>query len=91
MNPYYDTWVESASCRSVGGDVWYPEPGDPTWKQARLVCNDCPVLDACRDWVMSVELGKDHKTRFGITAGMSPVQRKKYEPQWLAEQQGDAA
>jgi len=91
VSHYYEPWTESASCRSVGGDVFYPEPGDLTWGQARQVCRGCPVLGACRDWVMRTEVGKDHKQRFGITAGMSPVQRKKFEPQWLAEQAGDAA
>jgi hypothetical protein len=90
FQPYYLPWTESASCRSVGTDVFYPEIGETTWMQARRVCWACPVLAACRDWVMSTELGQDHKTRFGVTAGMSPVERKKYEPEWLAGQESAA-
>ena len=31
------------------------------------------------------------KTRWGIYGGLSPQARKRYEPEWLAEQEGSAA
>jgi hypothetical protein len=89
MNP--QAWTEAAACRSVGGDIWFPEPGDLTWLQARSICGTCPVLALCRDWIMTFELGKDYRYRFGITAAMSPLQRHRFEPQWLAEQIDGAA
>lgn len=90
MNPYYQAWTESAACRSVGGDVWFPEVGDATWIDARRICGECPVLADCLEWVMRTELGQSHKARYGITAAMSPIQRHRYEPQWLADQAGAA-
>jgi hypothetical protein len=35
---------------------------------------------------MAAELGKDYRYRFGITAAMSPVERHRFEPQWLVGQ-----
>jgi hypothetical protein len=91
FQPYYLPWTEAASCRSIGSDVFYPEIGEKTWLQARAVCRTCPVLDACRDWVMSTELGLEKKTRFGVTAAMSPLERHAFEPEWLAGQSESAA
>ena len=83
MNTYHEPWTESASCRSVSGDFWFPEVGEPTAFQARRICGECPVLADCREWVMGVELGQGPKARYGIVAAMSPIQRWKFEPQWL--------
>lgn len=91
-SPYAGPWAEHATCANTG-DAFYPEygAGHDEWDYLRSVClNRCPVLDDCRDWVMAAELGHDYKTRYGVAAGMSPLQRKKYEPHWLAEQQGAA-
>lgn len=89
-NPYYPAWTLNASCREIGTEVFFPELNDLNWVQARNVCRGCLALPDCTDWVMGLELGADHKHRFGITAGMSPLQRVRYEPIWLAEQEGAA-
>lgn len=89
---YYESWVERAACRSTG-DAFFPEYGasHEEWDYIRSLCkNSCPVLADCRDWIMRTELGNDHKTRFGVAAGMSPLERRKYESQWLADQEGAA-
>ena len=90
MNPYHEPWTESASCREVGGDAWFPEVGDPTWKEARRICLGCPVMWPCRDWAMRIELGLDRSNRFGVAGGLTPSQRAAHEPEWLAEQEGAA-
>ena len=91
MIPYYEPWTEAAVCREVGGDGWFPEPNDD-WNQPRKICmSACPVLMDCRDSVMRAELGRDHKGRYGVWAGMSPLERKRHEPEWLAEQEASAA
>jgi len=90
-NLYHEDWTKLASCRSVGGDFWFPEVGEPTWMQARRICKTCPVLWQCVDWVMRTELGVGPKSRYGVTGGMTPNQRVAYEPQWLAEQAAGAA
>lgn len=92
MNPYYPDWMQYGACASIGGDVWYPDWHDQSgWSQAREVCRGCPMLHLCLDWVMGTELGVDYKHRHGIAAGMSPVERHKYEPEWLAGQLDGAA
>lgn len=90
-NLYYPDWMRDALCAQVGGDVFFPEPGDMTWRAARATCEACPAFSSCLDWIMTSELGLSYHGRYGITAGMSPLQRVRYEPQWLAEQEGDVA
>ncbi len=91
MNVYYEPWTESAACASIGGDAFYPEP-NTDWTTPRKVCRErCEVQRECLDAVMTRELGFDVKRRFGIQGGMSPLERKKYEAQWLAEQAVSAA
>lgn len=89
-NLYHPAWMQNASCREIGGDVFFPEMNDLTWVQARAICRGCPTLADCTDWIMATELGVDYKHRFGITAGMSPLERCRFEPAWLAEQAGAA-
>lgn len=87
-NPYGEPWMQYATCRSIGTEAFYPPKGSAhvEWNKLRSVCRTgCPVLLQCADWIMRTEQGLDHKRRFGLTAGMSPLQREKYEPQWLAE------
>ncbi|MFI6681911.1 WhiB family transcriptional regulator [Kribbella sp. NPDC050470] len=82
--------MRDAACREIGTLAFYLEPGaaHEDWDYLRNVCKTrCPVLQECRDRVMRMELGECYKTRFGVSAGMSPLERKKYEPQWLAEQE----
>lgn len=93
FDPYYEPWTADAACRSAG-DAFFPasDAAHVDWDYLRSVClNRCPVLPECRDWVMRAELGSDPKLRFGVTAGMSPLERKAYEPRWLAEQVEGAA
>lgn len=85
------SWVESATCRSIGWSAFYPKKGDG-WTEAIKVCmTACPVRLQCLDYVMSVEVGRPIDRRHGVWAGLKPYQRRKYEPQWLAEQHGEVA
>lgn len=43
MNHYSEPWTEYAACRSVGGDLWYPEVGEPTWIEEALEMNP-PII-----------------------------------------------
>lgn len=91
MSVYYEPWTESAACASIGGDAFYPEP-NKDWATPRRICRErCEVQRECLDAAMTRELGSDTKMRFGIQGGMSPLERKKYEAQWLAEQAAVAA
>lgn len=91
LNLYNEPWIDSASCREVGTDVFYPEPGE-SWREALAICQfRCPVRLQCLDYAMRCEQGRDHKTRFGVYGGLTPIKRKKHEPEWLANQQESAA
>ena len=82
FSPYHEEWAQYGVCRSVGVEGFFPKQGIE-WRQARRVCQGCPVRLLCEDYVMRSELGTDLKFRFGVWAGMGPLQRFKYEPTWL--------
>lgn len=45
-----ENWWVDALCAEVGGDFWVPEPGGDAQgqvRQARKICAECPVADAC--------------------------------------------
>lgn len=85
-----EPWIEAAVCKSIGGEAFFPKPGED-WKAPMNVClTRCPVRAQCLDYAMRMEIGQDSKTRFGVWAGLSPVKRKKYEKQWLAERESAA-
>lgn len=87
MNQYREEpWVSSAACLSIGVEAFYPSPGDD-WNVVKAVClTACQVRPSCLDYAMRMESGVDRKSRWGVYGGLSPSARKKYEPQWLAEQ-----
>ena len=90
FTPYHEPWTDSAVCREVGGDLWFQEfEGDRAY--AKSVCDVCKVRAQCLDYAMRIESGGGNWLRVGIYGGTTPNERRRYEPQWLAEQQGDAA
>ena len=92
MNLYREEpWIASARCLSIGVEAFFPSPGDD-WAPVKAVClTVCPVRLQCLDYAMRMEEGQDHKTRHGVYGGLGPLERKRYEPAWLAEQIGGAA
>lgn len=79
-----EPWMERGACRSIGGEVFFPEIGED-WHEARKVCTDrCPVTMQCLEFAMRVEQGTSLHARAGLWGGLSPKQRKDYEPAWLA-------
>lgn len=54
MNPYEfgpEPWMADGVCRSVGGDLFFPEQGSHT-EPAKRVCRGCPVMVVCRDYAV---------------------------------------
>jgi hypothetical protein len=92
MNQYREEpWVSSAACLSIGTAPFFPDKGDD-WNATKSVClTACTVRLQCLDYAMRMEAGVDRKSRWGVYGGLSPSARKKYEPQWLAEQIEGAA
>ena len=66
-------WMGEALCAQSDPDAWYPAKGG-TYGPARVICLDCPVIDACRDHVDSFETNRPDDM-FGMWAGESPAQR----------------
>jgi len=65
-----------AVCTQVDPEIFYPVSLDPISSgvlAARRVCTGCPVLAECRADVMAHE---DPARRWGITAGLTPVERR---------------
>ncbi|ADG98799.1 transcription factor WhiB [Segniliparus rotundus DSM 44985] len=66
-------WTEHALCAQVGGDAWFPEPGDSAPK-ARQICQQCPVKRECLAWAVA------NDERDGVWGGIcfaSPLNRIK--------------
>ena len=89
--PNREPWMLAASCREVGGDVFFPEKGEEHAEPRRLCRVACKVKAQCLDFAMRAEHGVSRHHRHGIYGGMTPGQRAKHEAQWQAEQAEDAA
>lgn len=91
MNPFSEeSWMEFAVCRSVDPDAWHPEKGGDHRSPRRICMSSCTVRLQCLDFAMRMEMGSSTFLRQGIYGGMTPGQRHRYEPEWLAGQQGAA-
>lgn len=86
-----EPWIDFAGCNSIGVDAFFIGRNED-WDQLRRVCAQrCTVRLQCLDFAMRMEVGEGRNTRFGMFGGLTPAQRKKYEAEWLAGQEGDAA
>ena len=67
-------WRDNAKCRDPqeNPDTWYDPDNERDAELAAILCMGCPVLRACRAWVMATE---PETARHGVTAGLTPVQR----------------
>ena len=59
-------WWHNASCREIGGDLWFPETAGPAEPQVYAVCAACPVRVYCASWAIT------HHETHGIWAGLTP-------------------
>ena len=68
-----DHWFRVAACRGHDPNLWHPatHTHDP-YREARLICQGCPVKQNCLDWAV------DNEMVAGMWGGMSPRQRDKY-------------
>ena len=61
-------WQDQALCAQIGGDLWFPDKGEPT-AGVKFVCRRCPVRAPC------AEAGRDEQ--FGIWGGLSVTERRR--------------
>ncbi|WP_435192466.1 WhiB family transcriptional regulator [Nonomuraea sp. bgisy094] len=65
-------WEVDGSC--VGrANLMYPRAADGGLDRARAICQACPVLDQCRDWVLALPPVLDPG---GVVAGMTIAERE---------------
>ncbi|MFC9554044.1 WhiB family transcriptional regulator [Rhodococcus sp. NPDC056960] len=68
-------WRTQASCRKVDSSVFFSPDGERGHHRARReahakrICHDCPVLEHCRDYVLSVA------EPYGTWGGLSEADR----------------
>lgn len=65
-----DPWKQSANCRGVDPDLFFPERGAST-KEAKRVCNSCVVRVECLEYAL------ENGEKFGIWGGMSERERRR--------------
>ena len=63
-------WTEDALCAQVGGDLWFPDQGEPT-AAAKRICALCPVRKECLEYSLQHEIPK------GIWGGLSALERQR--------------
>lgn len=75
-------WLADALCAQVGGELWFPEDGARyEARAAKEICEVCPVLAECREWVLS---GPD--SGHGVVGGLTGLERRR-----LRRERRDAA
>lgn len=69
-------WLESANCRGVDPEVFYPYDGDHAGREeAKGICWACPVRKVCLEDQMAYEGIPGNGTRFGVFGGLSANER----------------
>jgi WhiB family transcriptional regulator, redox-sensing transcriptional regulator len=63
-------WRHRALCQYVDASVFFPEKGQ-TAREAKRVCNRCPVTVECLDWAL------ERKEPTGIYGGTTAGERVK--------------
>ncbi|MFV2179521.1 WhiB family transcriptional regulator [Actinomadura sp. LOL_016] len=68
-------WAESASCRSLDPELFFPVGGEAVYRTrieaVREVCAACPAERPCLEWALTS--GEPH----GIWAGTTPDERRR--------------
>jgi WhiB family redox-sensing transcriptional regulator len=62
-------------------DPWHDDT-EAADTEAKAVCDTCPVLDACRTWIMAAEGGAGLTSRAGVWGGLTARER---HSRWRAE------
>ena len=69
-------WRDNAKCVGVPIHIFFPmsrRHTENTWREARLLCERCPVKDDCLALAMSVPSTDD---RWGMFGGKTPTERR---------------
>src|SRR6188472_3108903 len=64
-------WRESAICKQVDPQLWFPEKAGDNGEEAKRVCRRCPVRSDCLESALADD------EQYGIWGGASPDERRK--------------
>lgn len=65
-------WADSAACRDMTSDIFFPEQGNPC-SAARRVCATCVVRDECLEHALAFN------ERHGVWGGASERERRRIQ------------
>jgi WhiB family redox-sensing transcriptional regulator len=73
-------WRDEAECTLYDPELFFPisyvsPKGLAQIEDAKQVCAECPVLAACRAYILDGEGGIDVSRRAGIYGGLTPKER----------------
>lgn len=62
---------EEALCAQSDPDLWFEERTIRLAREAMAICNQCPVMEECRQFAL------DNEVDYGIWGGMTTAQRRR--------------
>lgn len=80
VNPHPDTlehgraWLQHAACAGLG-DLMFPDSNEHDIADAKAICAQCPVAEACLTDCIRHEGGRSSLSRWGVYGGLTPRQR----------------
>lgn len=69
--PIPEISFETAACVGCPHDWFFPEGQSPNYDNARLVCGECSMREACLDYAIKGNM------EFGMFGGLSPADRRR--------------
>ena len=79
------SWREHAACRAHPSEMWFPDDLPTAMKNrvtrdAKAICDICPVRAECLDEARDIEGGSNGRGRYGIRGGLTPMERAALGP-----------
>lgn len=75
--PVIPEWQDRAVCAVTpdANAIWFHKTGN--YREARRLCNGCPVRMACLEWELAIEASAPSVLIPGMFGGKSPRERSK--------------
>ena len=69
-------WQDNAACRGTGTNIFFADAQNKRGiREARQICDDCPVRRECLEAALAAEEGTGKSSRFGIHGGLTGPER----------------
>lgn len=66
-----DGWKAQGRCAETDPEVFFPETGKNTLRDAQRVCKGCEVKDRCLEWALAAD------ERYGVWGGVGERERER--------------